>query len=231
MNQVLTYTVYSMHQPIEPLRRATTADLAVDALRNMIVDGRLKPGERINEVRLAGQLGVSRTPVREALNRLSAEHAVAGTPNFGYVVRPLTLEEFEQAYDIRPILDPEALRLAGIPSKQQLQQLVTIGKQLEAERDPYGVLMLDEAWHRELLAACPNRILLQIIDSIILRTRRYELALMREAKSMERALEDHNRIIAALRKGDLNAACAALKQNMQSGRATIVAWLRGRCDL
>src|SRR5579871_2702194 len=116
----LLYIVCSMQLAIKPLQRATVAELAVEALRSLIVDGTLKPGERINEVRLAGQLGVSRTPLREALNRLAAEHAVTGTPNVGYVVHPLTIEEFEQIYDIRPILDPEALRLAGIPSKEQL---------------------------------------------------------------------------------------------------------------
>jgi DNA-binding GntR family transcriptional regulator len=222
------YTVFIMQQTIRPLQRRTAAELAVEAVRSMIVGGTLRAGERINEVRLAGQLGVSRTPLREALNRLAAEHAVEGTPNIGYMVHPLTLEEFEQIYDIRPILDPEALRLAGIPSKERLATLVRIGKGLAGERDPHRVLELDDAWHRELLAGCPNRVLLQIIDGIVLRTRRYELALMRERQSIARASEDHDRIIAALRQGDLDAACAALKHNMQSGRAAIVEWLKGR---
>jgi DNA-binding GntR family transcriptional regulator len=194
----------------------------------MIVDGRLRPGERVNEVRLAQQLGVSRTPLREALNRLAAEHAVAGTPNIGYRVHPLTLEEFEQVYEIRPILDPAALRLAGLPSKEQLRRLVSVGDDLAAERDPYAVLALDDAWHRELLAACPNRVLLQMIDVAILRTRRYELALMRETESVTRATQEHNRIIAAIRKGNLEDACAELEKNLRSGRETIVAWLSDR---
>src|SRR5256885_11811966 len=85
-------------------------------LRNMIVDGRLPAGERINEVHLSKQLGVSRTPLREALARLNQEGALRHVPRIGYFVRPLTLEEFEQIYPIRQLLDPEALRLAGLPS-------------------------------------------------------------------------------------------------------------------
>ncbi|HYX40890.1 MAG TPA: GntR family transcriptional regulator, partial [Pyrinomonadaceae bacterium] len=70
----------------------------------MIVDGRLADGERVNEVRLSQALGVSRTPVREALSRLASEAALIATPSFGYSVRPLSVNEFEQLYQLRPIL-------------------------------------------------------------------------------------------------------------------------------
>src|ERR1700704_3677642 len=93
------------------------------ALRNMIVDGRLPAGERINEVHLSVLLGVSRTPLREALAKLAQEGALRSIPRIGYFVRELTLEEFEQIYDIRPLLDPEALRLSGLPSRQRMERL------------------------------------------------------------------------------------------------------------
>ena len=67
-----------------------------------------------------------------------------------------------------------------------------------------------------------------MIENMIIRTRRYELALMREQKNVDVATQDHDRIVAALRAGDLKAACDALKQNMQSGREPIVAWLKQR---
>ena len=82
----------------------------------MILDGRLPAGERINEVRLAAQLGVSRTPLREALARLANEGALRDEPRRGYFVKPLTGEEVRAIYPIRAILDPAALRLAGIPA-------------------------------------------------------------------------------------------------------------------
>jgi DNA-binding GntR family transcriptional regulator len=85
-------------------------------LRHLIVDGQLAAGQRINEVHLSQQLGVSRTPLREALARLAQEGALRSVPRIGYFVRPLAIDEFEQLYDIRPILDPEALRLTGLPS-------------------------------------------------------------------------------------------------------------------
>ena len=204
------------------------SDAVVAAVRSMIVEGRLAEGARVNEVRLAADLGVSRTPLREALHRLSAEGALTNAAGFGYSVRPLTLEEFEQLYDIRPILDPEALRLAGIPPVKQIKRLEELNRAVSAAQEPEAVIARDDEWHRQLLAGCPNRILTGLIDDFILRTRRYELALMRESRDVARATEDHKAILRALRAGDLKAACAALKRNLQSGRTPIVDWLKAR---
>lgn len=209
------------------IERGNISEAAADAVRAMIVDGRLGGGERINEVRLAQQLGVSRTPLREALSGLVAEGALIARPRIGYFVRPLTLEEFEQIYDIRPLLDPEALRLAGIPSAKRIASLEKLNTQLRAAKGVRAI-EIDDAWHMELLADCPNKVLLDFIQNVIVRTRRYELALMREQTNVAVATEDHERIIADLKAGDLNAACAALKRNMQSGREPIVAWLKQR---
>jgi DNA-binding GntR family transcriptional regulator len=208
--------------------RDNISDSVAAELRRHIVDGRLPAGERINEVHLAQQLGVSRTPLREALSRLTAEGALTTVPRFGFFVRPLTLEEFEQIYDIRPILDPEALRLAGVPDAKTVERLEKLNRRLATMRDPETAIALDDELHLALIDRCPNRVLIELIQNIILRTRRYELALMRETSNVRRATDEHARILAALRRRDLPAACAALKRNMQSGRAPIVAWLEAR---
>lgn len=209
------------------VERGNISAAAADAVRAMIVDGRLGAGDRINEVHLSQQLGVSRTPLREALSGLVAEGALIAKPRLGYFVRPLTLEEFEQIYDIRPLLDPEALRLAGIPDAKRIARLEKLNADL-ARAKGLRAIAIDDAWHMELLANCPNRVLIEMIENIIVRTRRYELALMREQKNVGVATEDHERIMTALKAGDLAAACAALKRNMQSGREPIVAWLKTR---
>ena len=89
----------------------------------MIVDGQLPAGARINEVHLSRRLGISRTPLREALAGLEQEGALDSLPRIGWFVRPLTLDEFSQIYPIRALLDPEALRLAGLPSAERLARL------------------------------------------------------------------------------------------------------------
>lgn len=210
------------------VHRENLTDGVESALRGMIVDGHFAPGERLNEVHLADRLGVSRTPLREALNRLVAEGAVEARPRLGYFVKPLSSEELDQIYDLRPILDPAALRTAGVPDERQVARLEALNAKLVSERKPERVIALDDAWHLELLAHCRNRALVTLIEGVMARTRRYELALMREAKSVAAAGDAHNQIIAALRAGKLEAACTALKSNLQSGKAPIMAWLAAR---
>jgi len=224
------YTVYSMQIEENRLGRANLNDAAEIALRAMIVDGRLAAGERLNEVHLSERLGVSRTPLREALNRLTAEGAVEARPRFGYFVKPLTLEEFEQIYDIRPILDPAALHRAGIPAPEQIARLQQLNLKLIKARDATSAMAIDDAWHLALLEHCPNRALIDLIATFMRRTRRYELALMRSAKGAADARGDHARILDALKASDLDGACAALRENLQNGKAPIVAWLKSRAE-
>ncbi len=210
------------------LTAANISDQAARAVRGMILDGRLPDGERINEVHLADALGVSRTPLREGLGRLVHERMVTVQPKRGYFVAPLTIAEFRQLYGIRPILDPEALSLAGLPSEQQIDRLISLNTKMRDAQDPERIVDIDNEWHLELLAHCPNRVLVELIEWMILRTKRYELALFRETDNVQTANDDHDRIIAAASAGDLEGACAGLKRNMQSGIQPIVEWLQQR---
>lgn len=215
-------------QKLETIARDNISDEVARTVRDMIVDGRLPAGERINEVHLSVQLGVSRTPLREALAKLAQEGALRSIPRIGYFVRELSLEEFEQIYDIRPLLDPEALRLSGLPSPERMARLAALNDKIERARDPNLIIDLDDEWHMELIVECPNQVLIDLIKQITQRTRRYEIALMREQKNVAVATANHKAIMSALKKRDLDAACAALKHNMQTGREPIVKWLKAR---
>ena len=213
---------------MQAISRANTTDSVVDALRLLIVDGILPAGERINEVHLARELGISRTPLREALARLTSEGALDTIPHIGHFVRPLTLEEVDQLYAIRPILDPEALRLAGLPSREKIERLRELNDTITRLTDPEQIIDADDEWHIELIADCPNKILIDLVKQFIRRTHRYEIALMRERKNVLAATTNHRSIIAALKRRDLHAACAALRVNLESGKLPIVAWLESR---
>lgn len=204
------------------------SDVASAKIRKMIVEGSLCDGDRINEVNLADKLGVSRTPLREGLGRLVVEGFVTTEPRRGFFVAPLTLSEFEQLYEIRPILDPEALRVAGIPSSISIDRLENLNQKMLSAKTPSTAIKLDNAWHMELLAECPNRVLINLIQQMIQRTRRYEHALFRETDNLWIAGNEHELIMKALKNGNLEEACAMLKQNMKSGKAPIIKWLNGR---
>lgn len=201
---------------------------AASAIRDMIIAGSLPDGERINEVHLAEALQISRTPLREGLSRLVAEGQVLAKPRRGFFVASLDRREFEQIYDIRPLLDPEALRLTGIPSAACLDRLEALNRKLLSAKGPAKAIDIDNAWHRELLSECPNRVLTDLIDQMMERTRRYEHALFRETKNVWNAGNDHELIITALKDNDLTRACNMVKRNMQSGKVPIIDWLSAR---
>src|ERR1700756_323703 len=122
----------------------------------MILDGRLPAGERLNEVHLAASLGVSRTPLREALGRLAAEEALESSPRIGYSVRPLTAEESRQIYPIRAILDPEALRLSGVPPPRRMARLAALNRKILEASDPEEVVALADGWALALGFDCTH---------------------------------------------------------------------------
>lgn len=208
--------------------RANLAEEVANSVRAMILDGRLPAGERINEVRLAAQLGVSRTPLREALSRLVNEGALKGEPRRGVFVKPLAADEVRAIYPIRAILDPAALRLAGIPSPQAIERLRHLNDQLEKATDPQEAVRLDDVFHFQLVAGCPNPVLIELIEQFMWRTRRYELGLMRQKAPMTGAVATHRRILAALEAGDLDLAVRELEGNMARGQQPILKWLAER---
>lgn len=208
--------------------RPNLAEEVANLVRDMILDGRLPAGDRINEVHLAAQIGVSRTPLREALSRLVTEGALQDVPRRGFFVRPLTVDEFQQIYPIRAILDPAALRLAGIPPAGVTARLRKINDQLAACASRSDAVRIDDEFHLELLAHCPNRVLVDLIRQFMWRTRRYELGLMQDFEGVAGAVSAHERIIAALEAGKLEEACKELQTNMTGGEQPILDWLAER---
>lgn len=210
------------------IERPNITHLITDRVREAIVDGRIRPGSRINEVHLARTLHVSRTPLREALMHIVAEGTVKSIPRRGFFVRPLTVKEFEDLYAIRAFLDPEALKLSGIPSRERLQHLEGLNRKLSEVSTAAQRIELDNRWHLELVKTCPNHVLVDLIRHFMALTRRYEQALLREQSNTQITVSEHKRILAQLRAGKLSAACAALRANMQSGVGPIVRWLKKR---
>ena len=213
-------------RPPTAIERPNITGLITDRLREAIVDGRIRPGSRINEVHLARTLHVSRTPLREALMHIAAEGTVKSIPRRGFFVRPLTVEEFKNLYGVRAILDPEALRLSGVPARERLQRLEALNRKLARAATAARRIELDNRWHLELINGCPNHILIDLIRHFMALTRRYELALLGERSNIQITVSEHKRIMTELRAGKLSSACAALRANMRSGVEPIVRWLK-----
>jgi DNA-binding GntR family transcriptional regulator len=207
------------------IHRSNISGEVAQQIRDMISNGKLPAESRINEVHLSQELGVSRTPLREALATLVSEGALENRPRKGNFVRPLTREEFESIYAIRPILDVEALKLSGLPDPEDLDRLEDSNEKLREAKSARSRIARDDDWHLLLVQNCGNQVLLDLIRQFIFRTRRYEIAYLRNSNNVSTAYDEHLAIIRALRKGDLSGACRGLKQNLTSGVSPIVDWL------
>jgi DNA-binding GntR family transcriptional regulator len=215
-----------MHDKPDRIHRRNLSDDLADRIREMIFDGRLEGGQRINEVHLARDMGVSRTPLREALSGLVAEGTLSSVPRHGFFVQTLSLEEATQIYPIRGFLDPEALRLAGLPSRSRLHRLEKLRLRLENCTSVRKAIDLDDQWHRELWAECGNGVLTGLIEHFMSRTRRYELASMRQATVVATTARSKKRIQDSLENGDLEGACELLRRSLINGGEPVFAWLK-----
>ena len=185
------------------------------------------PGTRVRDTALAERLGVSRTPVREALLRLSREGLVEAGAGRGFRVRPLDRAELRDVGAILAELEPLALRLSPPPGPDRLQRLEELVRQMEQSRgDAARVIELDEAWHQVLLEECPNRRLLDLIAGLRRVPRRYLHAYLREAGRLGLSTLHHTRLLAALRGDDRQAASAVLERRWRRGIEEMETWIR-----
>ena len=208
------------------IARAPLADEVYRQVLQRVHRGDLAPGVRVRDTDLASQLGVSRTPVREALHRLSRDGVLESTIGRGFRVRPLDPVEFRETGAILGGLESLALRLSPEPSPDRLDRLQAVDRTLEQTRgDAARCLDLEDEWHQVLLQDCPNRRLLDLIASLRRVTRRYLAAYMRGAGRLSLSTLPHARIIHAFRDGGRDSAATAFDQQWQRAVAELESWV------
>ncbi|MGH7515343.1 MAG: GntR family transcriptional regulator [Gemmatimonadales bacterium] len=194
-----------------------------------IQQGDLPAGSRVRDIALAGELGVSRTPVREALLRLVREGVLDTTLGRGFRVRPLEPGELRDVGEILGALEALALRLSPPPRESRRVRLLELDRRLEGTRgDISRCLDLEDDWHRALLEECPNRRLLELVSSLRQIPRRYLAAYMREAGRLSLSTLPHTKILAALQDGGPDSGASVFEQQWKKGVAELVTWTERR---
>ena len=202
-------------------RGATTkADGAYLEMRNQILLGTLEPGSRVDYVRLTAALGVSITPLREALRRLEADHLVIRNAHRDVVIAPLSEQEATELVAVRQELDLLATRLAA---ERMTQEEIASARKLVNSRDDReavrylrdaglpvaegGMLSVNRAFHRMVYCGSHNQVLIQCRDALSTRTERYVIVANRIVAVPPEAVKSlHERLLAALETRDAQAA-------------------------
>lgn len=208
------------------ITRVPLRDEAYRRLLEHISRGDLPPGSRVKDTEMASRLGVSRTPIREALLRLAREGVLDADMGRGFSVRRLDEAEMRETGAILSSLEGLALELSAEVPAERLAQLGTIDRELAGVRgDPERCIDLDEQWHRTLLQGCPNARLLSLISTLWQVPRRYMRAYLRDAGRLSLSTQHHAGIIEALRRSDRETAARRFSHHWHRGIEELSAWI------
>lgn len=199
-----------------PVPRVCLSDAAYDRLRGWIIDGTLAAGEPLRDEALAEALGMSRTPVRDALQRLENEGLVVTGPTRRTTVSPVTLKQARELYPIAAALEALALRLAfprlDEAALTEMREANAALVQAIAAGDAAAATEADEAAHHAFITRCGNDALRTMLDDTKCKVARVERAYW-DATDRTGSVADHNTLIAALASRDLGAAERTLARN------------------
>ena len=195
-----------------------TGQTAYQAIYDEISSGKLIPGDRLRETELASRIGLSRTPIREAIKRLETEGVVTHKPQVGAVIKTLSQQEIVELYEMRIMLETSASSMAAKhASEAETRTLMTLNtKMLEARLDSYKVAELNRQFHICIVNAARNRYLANSyknLSTILVILGHTTLTTPERVKSV---FIQHQAIIDALSKGDDQEASGAMTIHMET---------------
>ncbi|WP_281886317.1 GntR family transcriptional regulator [Paenibacillus sp. YYML68] len=204
--------------PLPAAQRRTLGEQVYESIREGIVSIRLAPGTYIYENELSEQLGVSRTPIREAIRMLASEQLLEVLPQRGTQIALISEQKVQETRFVREHLELGAFRLAARrwnaqahePYRQRCEQLLE--QQLAAVRsdDLALFLQLDESFHRSILEVTGNTTLLQVVNHMRGHLNRIRYLSLKQFKHAERLVEEHAFLLRSIQAGDEEQAAALL---------------------
>lgn len=188
------------------LSKAPLYEQAYEALKADILSGALRPGERLTDQGLAERLGISRTPVREAVRQLVKEGLLVGTPNRGVTVFSPSPVEIAEVYAIRASLEGLAATLTALNPRrmetiQQMGEVLTRAREAAAAADTRGIARCNTEFHELILKASESPSLISLLEPIRNKAILCRLSSMQYQTNMEVSLREHAAIISCLEAG------------------------------
>ena len=221
-------------QPIDldtyqPLREAVC-----ETLRDAIRKGILEPGERLMEVQLAEELGISRTPVREAIRKLEQEGYVIMMPRRGTYVSDISTNDVKEIFEIRSALESLATGLAARRIEpDELETLQNLLMEIEgyiAKNDMEKIVETDIKFHGLLYQVSRNERLVNIINNLKEQLARFRTLSMSYPGRLQETLEEHSEMVEAIANGDVSAAREAAEHHMERAEKTLLKAMRKNRD-
>jgi DNA-binding GntR family transcriptional regulator len=205
--------------PVSPLGDgASLADQAYFALRALIVSLELAPGDPIREPDLTAQLGIGRTPVREALRRLALERLVEVYPRRGMFVTTVDVRDLARLCEVRAVLEPEAARLAAErATKLDLEEINALIEELldPRRRDDRALIDLDERIHRTIYRTSHNQLLEETLEWYYTHALRIWMLALDRTRTLQSAVLEHHELLDAIARGKGERAAQLMRAHVE----------------
>ena len=217
-------------QPIRLDAYKPLREIVSDALRQAIRDGILPPGERLMEIPLAEELGVSRTPIREAIRILEQEGLVVMIPRRGTYVADMSLKDITEVFELRSILEELAAELAAERiTNEEIetleQHLVESGNYMN-EKNLDKVVQADILFHEILYKASRNDRLVEMIHNLREQTLRFRTLSMSQTGRLAKTWDEHRQLVEAISDRDIERARQIARIHMEESEKTLLAGMQ-----
>ncbi|MCR4427233.1 MAG: GntR family transcriptional regulator [Firmicutes bacterium] len=201
-----------------------------DSLKSAIIQARLSPGQKLVTAKIAEELGVSRMPVREAIQRLEAEGFVTVKPFRGAEVTQLSWQDIREIYDIRMVLEGYAMKLAmSQPLERKieaLESLLRTAKEKVASGDLAEIEEIDDKFHKILFSTCGSSRLEGLLRNLWEQCSYFRSVAALLRRDPLRSIRQHEELIEVLRTRDVERAVEAVQAHTQVSRDTLISYLK-----
>lgn len=205
-------------------------DVVFQTLRQAILRGELEPGERLMEIHLAERLGVSRTPIREAIRKLELEGLVVMIPRRGAVVASITEKDLKDVLEVRRTLEIMAAEVACERiTPELLEELEKARGEFQRQKfsdDATKLATADMRFHEIIYEATQNARLINILNNLREQMYRYRLEYLKDKASHERLNNEHQKICTSIRNGDKKAVAEAICEHIDNQEKAILQEIR-----
>jgi len=212
---------------IKVSKRKSLREEVYESLKKSILHGKLKGGQRLIEETLADQIGISRTPVREAFHKLERDDLVTKLPKGGFAVREFTKEDVDEIFGIRSALESYAAYLATLhisPEKiSQLEKKVKESEDALQKREDEKVVQFNTEFHDIIYRSCKSKKLLEMICNFRDYFYRYRSFLLNHTgKGMNYSIEDQRRMLEAMKKKNPRLVERLVRKHLEKGKELIL---------
>ncbi len=205
-------------------------DVVFQTLRQAILKGELQPGERLMEIKLADTLGVSRTPIREAIRKLELEGLVVMIPRKGAAVANITEKDTKNVLEVRRTLEMFAVEVAcDRITEEQMAQLKEAAKAFEASKGSMDLIRIAETdihFHEIIYEATHNERLVQILSNLRENMYRYRIEYLKDSNYYDSLVGEHQEILDAIEAGDKEKARVCMKDHIENQQLAVISKLK-----